>query len=549
MKKFKLIAAAALVASLASCSKQDFIETKKEFQEGEEVAFTASKLAKSVAKTKVSHELNEEGTQLLNKWEANDAIKLYTEDYESAWGENDGLFQVVDPDAENVVFRGLATVNQPAKAVYPYDAKIIVDENGILTGVDLPTSQSGLGREATFLADYNPDGPVNFEFKPYHSIVVLEREAFLEKVGVSQDDFTSFTVKVIEENDGLRIKSYFVRPISEAKSAKYWYVAIEPVSFWDSVISIEFQNNKKLSVNVNPGPMNGAVAYNISPDAVVSAIPEGFVDLGVVNDKGKKVFWGESNILHSPITSPSQGSITDLESGTLYMFGFPEKIYSSISFGLGSTYNFYNQYKDYGFGENSYPAEYKNKYFNQEPYGGKVVEFEVEPCDDIAYRKNNAWRTPSENDWESLLNQCFFVVCNDGGKSGYITVYKAKDNSHKGITAIGSEEEISNWTDLEYYKNSDFSETSPVTMKYSEEDTHITLIPRGYMQGKSGNAGLSNYLWTRTTISGAMRTVVYNSSGEGSSYVLRTSRISNLTIMGGPDEYIGCCIRPVAYGN
>lgn len=573
MNKIRLIAAAALVASLASCSNQYSIETVQEFQKGQEVGFTVSKLVNSEAsKTKVSHEFNEEGTQLLNKWQENDGIKLFTEGFASAWGENDGLFQVVDPDSSVIVFRGIATIGKPAEAVYPFDADLII-EGGELKGVKLPEYQYGDGREATFVASYTSEGDYNFVFKPVHSIVVLDRAAFLEKIGVTLLEMSSFTVKVTENDSSRTAKTYKVRP-SNFNESKYWFVAIEPVENANSVLSIEFQNNKKLAVNVSPGNDGAAVAYNISPDAVVSTIPQGFVDLDVVNSKGQKVFWAKENL--------KLLGDDDWTYGTRFWFGSPEIIYTKYdknNWGLTFTADSLNSY---GFHWNSYPGETKDKYLfrsGMEEYARPAME--VALSDDIAYRTNSAWRTPSADDFKALCEQCFMVV---DWWTGWIRVYKAKEKSHKGVTAIGNTQNIADW-DFYFYKTNADDEylgtnTVPIEHRYKDTDPHIDFISDGYAKktiitylgSKSGTAEdgtnysneipkytkartegtvytLDQMFWTRTLEEHKSAPLFFGNVGkyEGNGWENFVPRVEKQHQNG--EAVYGLCIRPVSYGN
>lgn len=548
MKKFYLIAAAVLVASLASCSKQSFPEAVSEFQEGQEVAFTVSKLTKSTPKTKVSHEFNEDTTQLVNKWEANDAIKLYNAKYASVWGKNDGKFQIVDPEADPVVFNGVAEKGTPTKAVYPYEAKIHVSEGGEIESIDLPTPQGGLGREAAFIADYK-DGDVNFTFKPFHSMVVVDREAFLKKIGAKTDEFNSFTVTVVENDGEFTTKEYSVYLLSEARNAKCWSVAIDPVKTSGTLISIELpNNNSRVGVKVNPGKDGQAVAYNIT-DVVVNAVPEGFVDLGVINSAHQKVFWSEKNLLDSTITYPQSGVYSDYQNGTYYMFGFPQKIYSSYNtLGTITFISPFNQTN--GFTKDSYPTAYMQKYFDVT----RETSLEVDPSLDPAYKKNNNWRTPSQDDWQSMLDQCVFVI---NKHDGTITVYKAKDETHKTLTVIAENaDDIRNWKNLKFYKYliNDYGEVKGdnYSEAYTDETPHITLSAAGYIDGTTRKYNNDIHCLTRTSPNGKTSISFGNTGGDDDkNFILKVS-VDNAYPQGVTlymNPYVGKVIRPVAYGD
>lgn len=575
MNKIRLIAAAVLVASLASCSNQYSIETVQEFQKGQEVGFTVSKLVNSEAsKTKVSHEFNEDGTQLLNKWQENDGIKLFTEGFASVWGENDGLFQVVDPDSSVIVFRGIATIGKPAEAVYPFDADLII-EGGKLKGVNLPEFQYGDGREATFVASYTSEGAYNFVFKPVHSIVVLDRAAFLEKIGVTLLEMGNFTVKVTENDSSRTAKTYKVRP-SNYNESKYWFIAIDPVENENSVLSIEFQNNRKLAVNVSPGNDGAAVAYNISPDAVVSTIPQGFVDLGVVNSKGQKVFWAKENL--------KLLGDKDWYYGTRFWFGSPEIIYTKYdksNWGLTFTADSLNTY---GFHWNMYPVETKDKYSFRAGDEVQRPAMEVALSDDIAYLTNSAWRTPSADDFTALCEQCFMVV---NWETGWIRAYKAKEKSHKGISAIGNTQNIADWNFYFYQTNADNKYLGdrgdnivPIEHRYTDADLHIDFISDGYAKmtkitylgKKSGTEEddtdyskeipkytkartegteytLDQMFWTRTLEQYHSAPLFFGNVGkyESNAWKNFVPRVEKQHQNG--EAVYGLCIRPVSYGK
>lgn len=256
---------------------------------------------------------------------------------------------------------------------------------------------------------------------------------------------------------------------------------------------------------------------NLGSFTAQACAKEAYVDLGITNSSGQKLLWSVENIYDDGFT----------DEDSFYAWGETSVKANQGKTGNNATYSWYrtstsgeqNRAYKYGYSGENNSYEYKGATGTLTKYNKSDNITVLEEEDDVAYQKSNGkWRIPSEDDFQTLINNATATNKETGEEI---------NPGRKLIAgpAIGS-------GDTKY------------TIKNRTTNHYITFPMRGYKlkQSQSGNEYLNQtggYYWTREIGQFPQNAKIYQLSATGTSAGAISDNSHN--------RAKGCMIRGVMY--
>ena len=255
------------------------------------------------------------------------------------------------------------------------------------------------------------------------------------------------------------------------------YVAVLPKKIETLSLTATTSNNESYCASVTGKTLVAGKAYRFTTTFNTTPLPSGdgyengyaYVDLGL------SVKWATMNV----------GAANATEYGKYYAWG-ETKAYCEEDTSNETNYRFNsgNSYVKTKIGIDTYKwcnGSYKSytKYCTDSEYGTVDNKTTLDPEDDAATQNwGGAWRMPTHEEQEELVNNCYWVWTssyNGSGVAGYI-VYAAKSPSDKGHVVY---------------------EGKTPSSDYSLSDSHIFLPGASYLNGSSiSYSGGAGHCWS-----------------------------------------------------